>query len=96
MRTLDFDLGEGKSVRAYKIDLQPAPLILICARSGWAACGWIDLAAAERFRVPLVQATGVKTIEELLEARVVNMTSFCRVHKIRKGMKVKTALEKLS
>jgi len=96
MRILDIDIGRGKRIRAYEIELEPAPLILAAARNGWAACGWFDINLAEKKKAAAVQAVGVNSIEEFLEAPVTGFTAKAGKYRIRKGMRMKTALLRLS
>jgi len=96
MRILDIGIGKGRKVRVYEIEIEPAPLILAAAVNGWAVCGWFDLSLAEKKNASAVQARGVNSIEEFLDAKVTGLTSRAGSRGIRKGMKIKTALLRLS
>ncbi|RLD18145.1 MAG: DUF1805 domain-containing protein [Caldiserica bacterium] len=96
MRAINVKIGKDKFVRAYRVDIHGVPLILVIAKKGFAGCGWFDTEVAEKFKIPFVKVKGVKTIEEFLSSKVSELTEGAKSLGIKKGMRIKRALEKLS
>jgi len=96
MRAIDVELKKGKRVRCYKVDIEKAPLIFGIAKNGFAGCGWFNVEVANKLGVAFVKTTGVNTIEEFLEAKVFDFSDKTKKFNIKKGLKIRTALLRLS
>jgi uncharacterized protein YunC (DUF1805 family) len=67
--------------------------ILIKAAQGFAVCAHFNLTAMQEHGIAAVMFTGVKSIEEAVDAKVVDLTSQAKNLGIKKGMSIKEALE---
>lgn len=61
---------EFSNVQGYRIDLA-APLLVLKARRGILACGYLSLATMNKLGEVGAIVTGVRTFDDMLEARVV-------------------------
>ncbi len=71
------------------------PLILVYGNKGFAMCGFLNLDAAEKIGLTAVMASGVSSIEDLLNAEVKGATSKALERGVRLGDKVADALVKI-
>lgn len=71
------------------------PLVLIRGREGFAMCGFLDIRAAERANVVAARVPGVRSVEDMLEKEIAEVTSRAESRGIRAGMKLRDALEML-
>ena len=69
------------------------PLLIINAKKGYVACGYISKEAEEKFGDVAAFVTGVKTLEDFLKAKIKTFTVWADDVGIREGMSVKKALE---
>jgi uncharacterized protein YunC (DUF1805 family) len=79
-----------------KVDLPKAPLVIITAPKGFAMCGYLNMESVNKMGEVAVRATGVKTFDDLLDARVANVSDKARELGISEGIPVREALEKMS
>ncbi len=84
-----------KTAMGIEIQLGKASLVLVTGAKGYLMCGYLNLETAERLGDAAAVITGIKTIEDLLKAKVVNHTSKARKAGIRKGMTGLQALKKI-
>lgn len=78
-----------------KIDLEPAPLLIIVADRGLLTCGFINEEVAEELGVALAIVSGVRTFEDILKGEVKKATRKARDLGINVGMKGSEALDRL-
>lgn len=78
-----------------KIELGVAPLILIKAEKGFAMCGYLDMKTANKLGDIAVKVTGVKSFEDMLSAKVVEISENATMLGIKKGMMCREVLEKM-
>ncbi len=69
------------------------PLVIIRGRKGFVMCGYLDINVTNKLGLIAARVVGVKSIEEMLEKKIVNVTSKARELGIKEGMKVKEILE---
>ena len=69
------------------------PLLIIKAKRGYVACGYVSKDAAEKFGDIAAFVTGVKTFEDFQKAKIKSFTTWADDLGIREGMSVKKALE---
>ena len=84
---------EGKNYKGIFFELGNVPLVIIKAKAGYIACGYIDKGIAEKHGDVACFVTNVKTFEDVFKAKVRSMTSWAEEIGIREGMSVKKALE---
>ncbi|SIS78157.1 YunC family protein [Alicyclobacillus vulcanalis] len=90
---------EGYPFTFVQVDLPKTTLLVVTNAVGYAMCGALDVhllrtKLAER-NVIAMRATGVRTLEQLLEARVESQTQAAEALGIREGMPMREALARL-
>lgn len=90
----EIQLGSQK-VTGYEIDLQGVPLVLVKGLKGFVMCGYLNVAAADKFGQVAAVVKGVQTIEDVLNGAVVEITQAARGYGIQTGMTGRQALEKM-
>lgn len=85
----------GKTLAGVEIRLPNANLVLVVAEKGFVCCGYLDLATAEKLSDAAAIVRGVKTTEDLLQAKITALTTFAEKLGIKLGMSGKEALELL-
>jgi len=72
------------------------PLLLIVGDKGFVMCGYLNMEAAERLGTVAAMVSGVKTIDDVLNAQVRATTSKAKELGIEPGAVVKNILGKLA
>lgn len=88
-------LGKVK-VEVLVMPLTTKKLIVLKAKKGYAACGYFNLAVAEKFGDAALQIVGVSSFKDALNAKVHALTTAARNLGIVENELVKDALKKLS
>jgi uncharacterized protein YunC (DUF1805 family) len=70
--------------------------VVITAPKGFAMCGYLNMESVNKMGEVAVRATGVRTFDDLLAAKVVNVSDKARELGISEGSSVREALEKMS
>jgi len=83
----------GKTLVFFTEQLGNMPLVIIKARKGYVACSYISKETAEKVGDVAVFVSGVKSIDDMINAKVKDVTSWAEDLGIRAGMSVKKALE---
>ena len=86
---------EGKRAIGIKVELEPAPFLMIKADNGILSCGFINIDAAEKIGIAAAMVSGVKTFEDVLRASVKAVTTQARKRGIEKEMSGREALLRL-
>ena len=86
----------GVDYRAGSWDMFGVKILLIKGTRGALGCGYINLAAAEKFGHALAVVSGVADYNEMLAAEVKAVSSAAAKLGITPGMTGKEALEKLA
>jgi uncharacterized protein YunC (DUF1805 family) len=94
MRTIDVELNGKKGV-GIEVALPKAPLVLVKGERGFVMCGYLNIDAAEKLGESAAVVRGVKTVDDLLKARVVEATTAAKTRGIEVGMSGKEALSYL-
>ncbi|MDP2938647.1 MAG: DUF1805 domain-containing protein [Candidatus Omnitrophota bacterium] len=84
-----------KNATAIELRLPHANLVMVSGEKGFIGCGYLNLATAEKLSDAACLVRGVKTIDDLWEAKIVGLTSFAESLGIKLGMLGKEALELL-
>jgi uncharacterized protein YunC (DUF1805 family) len=84
----------NKTYRAFEGEIAPgSTLVFIKGSKGFIMCGFLNLETAEKMKNIAAVATGVKTVEDMLERNVIAATSYAKQAGITEGMPVKEVLE---
>ena len=78
-----------------KVDLPKAPLVMIRADKGFAMCGYLNMESVNKTGEVAVRVTGVRSFEDLLNAKVANVSEKARALGISEGITAREALEKM-
>ncbi|ODS39106.1 hypothetical protein BEH94_04305 [Candidatus Altiarchaeales archaeon WOR_SM1_SCG] len=76
-----------------RIEMQNAPLLLLIAEKGFIACGYLNIEIAEKIGDCACAVSGVKTFEDVLNAKIDVMTSRAKELGIVEGMPCSEALK---
>ncbi|MBM4248029.1 MAG: DUF1805 domain-containing protein [Euryarchaeota archaeon] len=87
-------LGKGVAL-GVKVDLPKAPLVMVRADRGFAMCGYLNMDSVNKAGEVAVRVIGVRTFEDLLDARVANVSDEARKLGITEGMTAREALERM-
>ncbi|MFB0561644.1 MAG: YunC family protein [Candidatus Lokiarchaeia archaeon] len=78
-----------------RVDIKPAPLLLIIGEKGVLACGFLNIEASEKLGMAAAVVTGVRTFEDVLNAEVKSLTTEAEKLGIKVGQKGREALSYL-
>lgn len=89
---------EGKKFRGYEIKIGEKTLVLIIGErgshlKGYLACGYWNLETANKFGDCCALITGVNTVEEMLEKKVVAVSKKAKEVGIKIGMSGRQVLQ---
>jgi uncharacterized protein YunC (DUF1805 family) len=92
MDTRDIDLG-GRKASGFHIDLLGVPLLVARGGKGFVMCGYLNVAAADKFGQAAAVVKGVKTLDELLAKPVTDVSAAAAALGVKPGMTGRQALE---
>lgn len=87
---------EGKEFEGWKISSESANILMIKAEHGFIGCGYFNIETANKLQEHVGIVTGVKTFDDMLDAEIVALSDAAESVGIRKGMKGREALLKLT
>lgn len=83
------------NVTGYHIDLGNAPLLLIRAKKGFVMCGYLNIETANKLGDVAGKVTGVNTFQDVLEAKISEMSQKAKQAGLTEGMSARTFLNEL-
>lgn len=83
---------DGMTFEGEHLKTARANILLIKAKDGFLGCAYFDLGPAERLGEPVAIVTGVKTLEQMLDAKVIRASSAARSLGVKDGMSGREAL----
>jgi len=83
----------GKEFRGDRIDLPKCALLVIQGEKGMLGCGYVSLAAADKFGDALATVSGVASFGDMLEAEVKGVSAAAAALGVKAGMTGREALE---
>lgn len=86
---------EKGSALGLKLDMEHAPLLVIRAAKGFVMCGYLNVEVANKLGDAAVRVTGVRTFEDVLNAKAVDVSEAAKKLGITIGMPAREALEKM-
>ncbi len=86
---------ENGSALGLKLDMEHAPLLIIRAGCGFVMCGYLNMDVANKLGDVAVRVTGVKSFEDVLNAKTVEVSEAAKKLGITVGMPAREALEKM-
>ncbi len=85
----------GKEYETLRVDLEPAPLILVRGKKGFLMCGYLNMEAADKLGAVAVSTSGVKTVDDILNKPISKISAKARELGVKEGMTGRQALEYL-
>ena len=86
---------EKGSALGLKLDMEHAPLLVIRVAKGFVMCGYLNVEVANKLGDAAVRVTGVRTFEDVLNAKAVDVSEAAKKLGITIGMPAREALEKM-
>ncbi len=86
---------DGKVYQGIKIEMDPAPLVMIKGEKGFLMCGYLNMEAADKLGAVCASTSGVKTFEDLLSKSVTKVSQKAREIGIKEGMNGSDVLKML-
>jgi len=77
------------------LELLNANIIVIRAKKGYVMCGYLSMETANRLGDIAAKVKGVKNFDELLKAKVVEVSEKAKENDIKEGMNGREALERM-
>jgi len=87
---------EGNEFTAYSIPTTNTNVLIIGAENGFLGCGYLNIEVANKVGDICAIVTGVKTPDDMLEAKVVAVSEAAEKLGIKEGMTGKEALVLMS
>lgn len=78
-----------------KVELGKAPLLLIRAEKGFVMCGYLNVAVADSIGEVAARVSGVSSFEDVLEAKIIEVSEKAKEQGITEGITGREALEKM-
>jgi uncharacterized protein YunC (DUF1805 family) len=95
MTTKEIKIGDDVFT-AYTIELFAAPLFLLKAKYGYVMCGLLDIKTAEKLGDAAAVVRGVKSVDEVLEKQVSDVSPKALEKGVVTGMTGLQALKKMN
>lgn len=86
---------DGEKAIGLRVDLHGAPLLLLMAQKGYIMCGYLNIDTAEKLGQAAAVVTGVKSFEDVLNAKVVRLTTRAKQLGVKEGMLGRDALRRM-
>ncbi|MDD5492419.1 MAG: DUF1805 domain-containing protein [bacterium] len=94
MKRFDVRLKNG-TAEGYEIQLPNASLVFVLAKQGYVMCGYLNMATADKMGDVAALVRGVNNVNELLKAKIQEVSVIAKQLGIEPGMSGETALEKM-
>lgn len=85
MEVKQLELEKGTAL-GIMIEMPTAPLLLIKARRGFVMCGYLNVAAANKMGDVAGKVSGVRTFDDVLNAKVVEVSEKAKEMGAKEGM----------
>lgn len=95
MKRFDVKLTNGTAT-GYEIDFPNTNLVFVMAKQGYVMCGYLNMATADKMGDIAAIVRGVTTVEDLLRAKIQEVSALAKKIGIDVGMTGQQALEKLA
>ncbi|MDP2717847.1 MAG: DUF1805 domain-containing protein [Candidatus Micrarchaeota archaeon] len=95
VKTEKLEMG-GKAFTALTVPLAKAPLVMVVSErdaSVYLACGYVSVTASDKFGDMAAFVSGVKSVPEMLAAKIVNVSKKAEEAGAKEGMTGKAFLE---
>lgn len=82
----------NKSFMAYQIPTQNTSILIISGKKGFLACAYVNIEVANKRNDVCALVTGVKNFDDMLNAKIFNLSEAAKDAGIKEGMQGKEAL----
>ena len=86
---------ENGSAIGLMMDMENAPLLVIRAKKGFVMCGYLNMEVANKLKDVAVRVTGVRSFEDVLNAKSVEVSLEAKKLGINAGNTGKEALNRM-
>lgn len=84
----------NKTAMGLRVELPSSPpFLMVIGQTGFVACGFLNIDAAERLNVAAATVSGVKSFDDVLNATVRAATSKAQAKGVKAGLNVRDALK---
>jgi len=87
---------DGLRVMGVKVELAHAPILLLVGKKGFVGCGYFSVETANKLGDVMTVISGVRTFEDMLNARIISASEKAQEMGIVAGMKGKDAVKLLA
>jgi uncharacterized protein YunC (DUF1805 family) len=94
MMTQAIHLEEGEAT-GYSLSLGNAPLLIIRTDTGYLMCGYLNMTTANSLGDIAGKVTGVRTVEDMLAARITEVSEQANRHGLTTGITGREFLQRL-
>ena len=95
MDTEEIKLENGKQAKGIAVPMGPLNVVSVYTETGMIGCGAFDVMALDKFEYPAGKVTGVATVEDVLQAELIQVNQAAQNKGLREGMTGREALELL-
>jgi uncharacterized protein YunC (DUF1805 family) len=95
MRNVELDIN-GSRTMGIEIELPKAPLVLAHGKNGFVMCGYLSIETADKLGVAAAVVRGVATVEDLLKAKVADVSKAAAARGVDVGMTGREALARFA
>jgi uncharacterized protein YunC (DUF1805 family) len=95
LQTREIDVDDKKAA-GFHIDLNGVPLLVARGSKGFVMCGYLNISAADKFGQAAAVVKGVRTLDELLEKEVSEVSAAAAKLGVMPGMTGRQALSRLA
>ena len=88
------NLEKGSAI-GLKMDMEHAPLLVIRAGCGFVMCGYLNMDIANKLGDVAVRVTGVRSFEDVLNAKAADVSEEAKKRGIMVGMAAREALNRM-
>ncbi|PYB67858.1 DUF1805 domain-containing protein [Thermoplasma sp. Kam2015] len=86
---------DGRIFQFFKSDLGNAPLLFLKGKKGYAMCGYLNIETANKVGDIAVRVTGVKTLDDMLSAKIADASIEAQKLGIKQGDQLKSVVDRL-
>lgn len=94
MKQTDVKLKNG-TAQGYEVQFPNANLVFVLAKKGYVMCGYLNMATADKLGDIAAIVRGVSTVNDLLRAKVQEVSTAAKAIGIEPGMSGQEALGKM-
>jgi uncharacterized protein YunC (DUF1805 family) len=87
---------DGKACTVVRVQTAKSTLLMVNGSKGFLGCGWFSIDTAEKLGEAVAVVTGVNTVDDVLNAEVVTVSSAAAALGVEPGMNGRAAMALLA